>query len=88
MQQFIKPEAHTFDCPGGKVLDKHIGFGKHGRKQRLVRIVLQVQTDRLLATIQPDKIGAVPVDQRIIPAREITLGAFNLDHAGAGIGKS
>ena len=67
---------------------------QHALQQVPVARVLDVQTDRFLAAIQPDEIGALPVRHMIVTAGEVALGALHLDHprtrirqAGTAIGR-
>ena len=41
--------------------------------------VFDVKPDRFLASIEPDEIGAFAFDKRVITARKVTLGAFDLE---------
>ena len=85
IQKLIQPKPHPLDSAGGKILDEHIGAGDHRSEDGLVLVLPQVQTDRFLAAVEPDEIGTVAIDQRIIPPRKIPLGTLNLDHPRAGI---
>ena len=51
----------------------------------LSRLLRQVEDDRFLAAVEPDEIGALAARQPVVAAREIALGALDLDHACAGI---
>ena len=87
LEKVLEAKPHALYRAGGEVLDEDIRLCDHRGKDRLVRLVFQVKTYRFLAPVQPDEIGAVAIHQRIIPPGEIPLGALDLDHPRAGIGK-
>jgi hypothetical protein len=64
-------------------LHENVGLAEHGAQQLGVLGFLDVEDDRFLAAIQPDEIGALAMRHRIVTAREIAGGPFDLDHARA-----
>ena len=85
IQKLIQPKPHPLDSAGGKILDEHISAGDHRSEDGLILVLPQVQTDRFLAAVEPDEIGAFAVHDGIVRPREIPLCPFDLDDPGAGI---
>ncbi len=83
--QAVDREAELGDRAGFQVLDEHVGLGEQLFQERLVLCLGQVEDDRFLAAVEPDEISALALRQRVIAAREIALGPFDLDDARAGI---
>src|SRR5260221_9002523 len=78
-------------APGGarrEVLHEHIGARDDARQQRLICRILDVEGERLLASVEPEEIGALPMRDAVVAAREITLGPLDLDDPRAGIGEA
>jgi hypothetical protein len=88
LPQVLDGEAEACERARRQVLDEDVGLGQHALEQRLVPGLLQVETQRLLAPVEPDEIGAVAVHQPVIAAREVALGALDLHHARAGVGQA
>ena len=61
---------------------------EQGMDERHVRRLLDVDNDRFLAAVEPDEIGALAFHGMVVVAREVALGALELDHAGAEIGEA
>src|SRR6185295_11887123 len=73
---------------GLEVLYEYVGVRQHRFEQCPVFSFAEVEHDRLLAAIEPDKIGALTVNDVIVVAREIAFRPLDLDHARAGIGET
>ena len=80
--------AQAVDGTGGQVLDKDIGLFQRPFEHLAVGILAQVEADGFLAPVQPDEIGAFAVHKVVIGAGKVALGAFDLEHAGPGLGQA
>ena len=85
LAQILRCEAEARDGAGRQILNEDIGLGDHAAQDGLVALLRQIETDRLLAAIEPDEISALSVDVVIVATGEITLRPFHLDHPRAGI---
>ncbi len=81
-------EACSQERAGCEVLHEDVGLGNEATQQRGVVGQLEVEHDRLLATVGPEEIGRVAVRGRVVAAGEIALGALDLDDACAHFGKT
>jgi hypothetical protein len=80
-------EAGSAHGAGGKVLDEDIRLGEDTLQQRLVVGRLDVEAEALLAAVQPDEIGGQAVAGGVVLAREVALGALQLDDARPCVGE-
>ena len=87
LPQFGHVEAQSRDDAGREVLDEHVGLADQHRQALPVGRILQVQPDRFLATVQPDEIGALAMDETVVAAGEVALRAFDLQDPRPGIGQ-
>jgi hypothetical protein len=80
-------EAGAAHGAGGEVLDEDVRLRSRTLQQRLVVGRLDVEAQALLAAVQPDEIGGQAVAGRVVAAREVALGALQLDDARPRIGQ-
>lgn len=83
----LPAEAGTRGRAGAQVLDQHVGLRDHALQQCGIVRIGEVENDRFLAAVQPHEIGTVAIDRRVVATGEVALGAFDLDHARAGVGE-
>ena len=88
LAQFIGAEARTGGGAGGQVLDEHVGPPKDAMQQRGIVRPLDVGDQALLAAIEPDEIAGQASCRLVVAAREVALGALDLDHPRAGVGQA
>jgi hypothetical protein len=68
-------------------LDKDVGPPQDRLEQGGILRAREIEDDGFLPAIEPHEIATLPVHQSIVRAGKIALGAFDLDHAGARVGK-
>ena len=94
--QRVERKAELGDGAGLEVLHEHVGLGEHRREQRLVVGAREIEHQRFLAAVEPDEIRALALrasagrgwhGELVVVAREVALGALDLDHARAGVGE-
>ena len=84
--QLLRAETRPRGGARRQVLNKDVRARKQAHQKPAVVRLLDVQdNEKLLAAIQPDEIGAFSVGDGIVETGEIALGAFDFDHARAGI---
>ena len=81
--QVLHGKAELGQRAGLQVLHEHVGLGEDRLEQPSVLGPGQVRDHRLLAAVEPDEMRALPVDDGVVVAREIALGALELDHPRA-----
>ena len=85
--QRLRAQVQALRRAGRQILQEDVRLCGHRLDQSEIFGLLEVKPHRLLAAVQPDEIGAFAFDQVIVRASEIALGAFDLDHPGAGVGQ-
>ena len=85
LAQRRRSEAGAFRRTRREVLDEDVGLAKDAVEQGGVYRLLDVGDEALLAPIQPNELAREPLDRRIVAAREIALGALDLDDPGTGV---
>jgi hypothetical protein len=68
-------------------LHKDICFCEHFQDEVPVLCILDIETNRFLAAIQPYEIRALPLNGVVVAAREIADRTFNLNDAGPRVGE-
>ena len=88
LTQGLRADAHALGGAGGEVLDEDVGTCQQALQQRQVVGALEVQRDRLLATVDPHPVGGLPVHGAVVTAREVAFRALDLDHARPSVGQA
>ena len=80
-------QPYFFQGAGSQVLHEHIGLVRDAQKQGAVGLVFDIQLHRLLAAVDPHKVGSQPFDGLIVLTGEVAGIAFHFNNAGPGIGQ-
>ena len=88
LAQRVGAEAGARRSARREVLDEHVGAGDDAVQQRGVVRLLDVGDQALLAAVEPDEVARQAFRRLVVAAREVALGAFDLDHPRAGIGQA
>src|ERR1700674_2234110 len=74
--EFFGIEASAIQSSRGEVLNENVRPPKHDAKSGKVGRLLEIEYSGFLALIQPDKMRALAVDDRIIVPREVSFRRF------------
>src|ERR1700750_2725272 len=86
--QGLRSEAHSLKRAGLQILDEDIRLQQERSQLILARRRTEIDNKRLFATIEPDEITALTSHDVIIAAGKVPFRPFDLDDAGAGVGKA
>ena len=78
-------EAELVHRAGLEILQQHVGAGDQRLELLAAALGGEIDGNRLLAAVEPDKIAALTLGGLVVTAGEIALGALDLDDGGAGI---
>ena len=88
LAQVVGAEARAGGRARRQVLDEHVGPRQDAMQQRRVVRLLDVGDQALLAAVEPDEIAGQALAAVVVAAREVALGALDLDHPRAGVGQA
>ena len=73
--------------PRREVVQKHISLFKHRPQQRFISVLVEINTDRLLASVKPGEKNTFSIGSLIVSAGKISFCALHLNHPRPGIGQ-
>src|SRR5438309_9991045 len=71
--QPLDRKAELGDGARLEVLNEYVGFRQHGREDRLVGRLGEIEDDRFLAAVEPDKVRALAARDLVVVAGQVAL---------------
>ena len=88
LAQLCGPVAEALHGAGPVIFHQHVGLGQEALEEGAVGLVLEIQGDAFLATVERAEIGRFAREKRPVPTRIVAIaGALHLDDARPQIGQ-